>query len=55
MVVPFFVDSIGLGIQHAANGKGIGMRYGTVGLYKTGGKKLVFNSIIVKNNHPCKK
>ena len=48
-----FVDSIGLGIQHAANGKGIGMRYGTVGLYKTGGKKLVFNSIIVKNNHPC--
>ncbi|MBP9890081.1 MAG: hypothetical protein KBF93_27535 [Leptospiraceae bacterium] len=48
-----FVGSIGLGIQHAANGKGIGMRYGTVGLYKTGGKKLLFNSIIVKNNHTC--
>lgn len=29
------------------------MRYGTIGFYRTGGKQLVFNSIIVKNNHPC--
>jgi hypothetical protein len=33
-----FIDSVGLGIQHSANGKGIGMRYGNFGLYKTGGK-----------------
>jgi hypothetical protein len=43
-----FVDSIGLGIQHAANGKGIGMRYGNLGIYRTGGKN-VYCEVKVKS------
>lgn len=48
-----FNDSVGLGIQHSANGKGIGMRYGNIGLYKTGGKmlKLRFKIIGSRTHH----
>lgn len=48
-----FVDSIGLGMQHAVNGKGIGMRYGTIGFYKTGNKKLISLGLMVTNLEPC--
>lgn len=49
-----FVDSFGLGIQHAANGKGIGMRYGTVRFYKTVGKYFILNTIKSESlNHSC--
>ncbi len=44
-----FVDSIGLGIQHAANGKGVGIRYGHIGFYKTGGKVLKMRMRIAGN------
>jgi hypothetical protein len=51
-----FVDSIGLGIQHAANGKGIGMRYGNLGIYRTGGKTFIVRSKLSHsrdNLEPC--
>ncbi|MDX1961199.1 MAG: hypothetical protein SFU98_21700 [Leptospiraceae bacterium] len=32
----FFIDQVGMGLQHASKGNGIGMRYGHFGFYKTG-------------------
>ncbi|MDX1957909.1 MAG: hypothetical protein SFU98_05010 [Leptospiraceae bacterium] len=45
----FFIDQVGLGFQHASNGKGLGTRYGHFGFYRTGSDaKIAIYAAILK-------